>query len=86
MDCDAAAPDGRLMPLLRRALTAAADIQIGRPEDPGMALRQGADRNHAWPRAPNNVDPHSGVRSRAIFSGQAREKRQHGLVIPAVSL
>ena len=53
---------------------------------PGMALRQGADRNHAWPRAPNNVDPHSGVRSRAIFSGQAGEKREDGPVIPAVSL
>jgi hypothetical protein len=49
-----------------------------------MALRQGADRNHAWPRAPNNVDPHSGVRSRAIFSGQAGEKREDGPVIPAV--
>jgi hypothetical protein len=48
MDCDAAAPDGRLMPLLRRALiclrpTPKSDDQ----KTPGMALRQGADRNHA---------------------------------------
>jgi len=53
---------------------------------PGVELRQGADCNHAWPRAPNNVDPHSGVRSQVIFLRPAGEQRGDGPVISAVSL
>jgi hypothetical protein len=48
MDRDAAAPDGRLMPLLRRALTCL--LPTPKSDDRktlGMALRRGADRNQA---------------------------------------
>jgi len=48
MDRDAAAPDGRLMALLCRALVCRhRPPKSGDQKTPGMALRQGADCNHA---------------------------------------
>jgi hypothetical protein len=48
MDCDAAAPDGRLMALLRWALVCCRrPPKSGDQKTPGMELRQGADCNHA---------------------------------------
>jgi len=38
MDCDAAAPNGRLMPLRRWALTCRCRPQIGRPEGAGHGV------------------------------------------------
>ena len=82
MDRDAAAPDGRLMPLLRRALTCLLPTP-NRTTGRRWAWRCGkaltATTRDLVP--PTTSTPHCGVRSRAIFSGPAGEKRQDGPVI-----